>query len=49
LRNVKENLKSSFEKSGCFLMPFPGGKVARDKNFQGKLSGNFKNINIKIL
>ncbi|KAF4519052.1 hypothetical protein B566_EDAN001638, partial [Ephemera danica] len=51
LRNVKENLEKCFEKTSCFLMPFPGGKVARDRNFQGKLGDINKNFldELKVL
>ncbi|CAG0898577.1 unnamed protein product [Darwinula stevensoni] len=35
VRKVKEDIKSGFLKRRCFLMPYPGEKVAGDANFNG--------------
>ncbi|KAI1306718.1 Atlastin-2 [Halotydeus destructor] len=44
LSRVRRNIRSVFEKLECFLMPYPGEKVAMTKAFNGNLkdiSGDF--------
>ena len=38
---VREHIRSCFEAVFCFLMPHPGLKVATNKKFDGRLSGEF--------
>lgn len=38
LKSVREFIKSSYEKINCFLMPYPGKKVARDSSYDGRWS-----------
>lgn len=37
MRSLRNKIRSSFQEIGSFLMPFPGLKVARSKNFTGHL------------
>ncbi|XP_035687248.1 atlastin-2-like isoform X1 [Branchiostoma floridae] len=37
LQNVRRHIKKCFEKTGCFLMPHPGMKVATNPVFDGRL------------
>ena len=38
LKSVREFIKSSFDKLGCCLMPYPGKDVARTKGYDGRWS-----------
>lgn len=39
LRQLREQIKTSFEKITCFLMPHPGLRVAQNPVFRGELDG----------
>ena len=39
LKQQNDNIRNLFEKITCFLMPFPGEKVASAPSFQGNLEG----------
>ncbi len=39
LQQLREHIRSCFQKVGCFLMPHPGLKVANNPRFNGKLYG----------
>ena len=41
IRNLRADIMECFDRVGCFLMPHPGKKVTRDKDFNGNLSGKF--------
>ncbi|KAK8782690.1 hypothetical protein V5799_015968 [Amblyomma americanum] len=52
LRNLRRDIRSSFEEIACFLMPHPGLKVATNPEFKGCLSDidiDFKNHLEKLL
>ncbi|KAG1685705.1 Atlastin-2 [Nymphon striatum] len=38
LQNLRKHIKSCFSHIGCFLMPYPGNKVARNPKCDGRLS-----------
>lgn len=39
LHQLREHIRSCFERIGCFLMPHPGLKVATNPYFDGRLAG----------
>uniref|UniRef100_A0A7E4ZT60 GB1/RHD3-type G domain-containing protein n=1 Tax=Panagrellus redivivus TaxID=6233 RepID=A0A7E4ZT60_PANRE len=51
LRQLREQIKTSFESIQCFLMPHPGLKVARDQYFRGELNEIEEDFqaNLKVL
>lgn len=38
LQSVRSNIRNCFKEISCFLMPYPGEKVATTENFDGRLS-----------
>uniref|UniRef100_L7LY69 Putative atlastin-2 n=1 Tax=Rhipicephalus pulchellus TaxID=72859 RepID=L7LY69_RHIPC len=38
LKTLRQNISSCFSELDCFLMPYPGKKVASDKSFDGRLA-----------
>ncbi|KHJ75371.1 hypothetical protein OESDEN_25013 [Oesophagostomum dentatum] len=41
LQQLRQHIRSCFEKISCFLMPYPGIKVATNPSFNGSLIGGF--------
>lgn len=37
MQSLRQRIQSSFQEIGAFLMPHPGQKVARTKNFTGRI------------
>lgn len=51
LRDVRQRIRSCFSELGCFLMPYPGEKVAATNTFDGRqsdLSRDFRDELMKL-
>ena len=49
LQLVRKHIHSCFDRVSCFLMPHPGLKVATDKHFDGRLTGNCIHVLLKYI
>ncbi|CAG0884147.1 unnamed protein product [Darwinula stevensoni] len=48
VKKVKEDIKYCFRKLDCFLMPYPGEKVAGDPDFNGSLSDVNEDFKVQL-